>query len=74
MGGECRLGVIAAPIAYRVDGTQYISIAVGWGGVVEYGTGLRSQLNPGTVLYNSFSMEKLLIPSFTRSNQGVDQS
>ncbi|WP_341648246.1 PQQ-binding-like beta-propeller repeat protein [Thauera humireducens] len=26
-------GVIAAPITYEVDGEQYVSVAVGWGGV-----------------------------------------
>jgi len=26
-------GVLAAPISYEIDGTQYISIAVGWGGI-----------------------------------------
>ena len=30
-------GVIAAPSTYLVDGKQYVSIAVGWGGVVRRG-------------------------------------
>lgn len=32
-------GVIAAPVTYMVDGKQYVSIAVGWGGV--YGQSAR---------------------------------
>ena len=26
-------GAIASPVTYQVDGKQYVSIAVGWGGV-----------------------------------------
>jgi outer membrane protein assembly factor BamB len=26
-------GIIASPITYEVDGVQYVSILVGWGGV-----------------------------------------
>lgn len=42
-------GVIAAPISYDVDGKQYVSIAVGWGGV--YGESQRAteRKTPGTV-------------------------
>lgn len=42
-------GVIAAPISYSVDGEQYISIAVGWGGV--FGLMIRATelATPGTV-------------------------
>jgi quinohemoprotein ethanol dehydrogenase len=42
-------GVVAAPATYMVDGVQYVSIAVGWGGVfgiADRATELRS---PGTV-------------------------
>lgn len=28
----CQTGVMAAPISFRLAGTQYISVAVGWGG------------------------------------------
>jgi quinohemoprotein ethanol dehydrogenase len=42
-------GVVAAPATYMVDGVQYVSVAVGWGGVfgiTDRATDLRS---PGTV-------------------------
>lgn len=42
-------GVVAAPVTYDVDGQQYVSIAVGWGGVFgksQRGSELRT---PGTV-------------------------
>ncbi|MBI5257601.1 MAG: PQQ-dependent dehydrogenase, methanol/ethanol family [Burkholderiales bacterium] len=42
-------GVVAAPSTYLVDGKQYVSIAVGWGGV--YGLSMRTtdRKGPGTV-------------------------
>ena len=42
-------GVVAGPATYMVDGTQYVSIAVGWGGV--YGEAARATdvEMPGTV-------------------------
>ncbi len=42
-------GVVAAPSTYLVDGKQYVSIAVGWGGV--YGLAARhtDRAGPGTV-------------------------
>lgn len=42
-------GVIAAPSTYMVDGKQYVSVAVGWGGV--YGLNMRhtDRQGPGTV-------------------------
>ena len=42
-------GVVAAPATYTIDGKQYVSIAVGWGGV--FGITLRATelQSPGTV-------------------------
>jgi len=42
-------GVIAAPSTYVVDGKQYVSVAVGWGGA--YGVSQRTseKIGPGTV-------------------------
>jgi quinohemoprotein ethanol dehydrogenase len=42
-------GVVAAPATYTVDGKQYVSVAVGWGGV--YGKAMRhtDRQGPGTV-------------------------
>jgi quinohemoprotein ethanol dehydrogenase len=31
---DAKLGIIAPPITYRVDGHQYVSVLVGWGGAV----------------------------------------
>jgi alcohol dehydrogenase (cytochrome c)/quinohemoprotein ethanol dehydrogenase len=28
----CQTGVMAAPVSYEIDGRQYVSVAVGWGG------------------------------------------
>ncbi|MAP94829.1 MAG: PQQ-dependent dehydrogenase, methanol/ethanol family [Ponticaulis sp.] len=33
-------GAIAAPMTFEVDGTQYVGILAGWGGVVGLGTGV----------------------------------
>jgi len=42
-------GIIAPPITYLVDGVQYVTIAVGWGGVSGQSNKSTEQLNPGTV-------------------------
>ena len=42
-------GIIAPPITYLVDGVQYVTIAVGWGGVSGLSGKNTEQINPGTV-------------------------
>ena len=42
-------GVVAAPNTYEVDGTQYVSIAVGWGGVYGHAQRATEREGPGTV-------------------------
>ncbi|MEZ5645737.1 MAG: PQQ-dependent dehydrogenase, methanol/ethanol family [Burkholderiaceae bacterium] len=42
-------GVIAAPSTYMVDGKQFVSIAVGWGGVYGLSTRATERKGPGTV-------------------------
>jgi len=42
-------GVVAAPVTYEVDGRQYVSIAVGWGGVYGISTRHTERQGPGTV-------------------------
>ncbi len=42
-------GVIAAPVSYEVDGRQFISIAVGWGGVYGQAQRATDRQGPGTV-------------------------
>jgi quinohemoprotein ethanol dehydrogenase len=58
-------GVVAAPATYMVDGVQYLSIAVGWGGVFgiwDRATELRS---PGTV-YTFAIGGKAKLPEFVK--------
>ena len=42
-------GVVAAPATYLVDGKQYVSIAVGWGGVYGLAQRATERQGPGTV-------------------------
>lgn len=58
-------GVIAAPSTYMVDGKQYISIAVGWGG--SYGVAQRAseRIGPGTV-YTFALGGKAPLPQFAQ--------
>lgn len=42
-------GVVAAPVTYLVDGKQYVSIAVGWGGVYGLAARASEKQGPGTV-------------------------
>ena len=42
-------GIVAPPITYLVDGVQYVTIAVGWGGVQGQSSRNTEQINPGTV-------------------------
>jgi len=42
-------GVVAAPVTYEVDGRQYVSVAVGWGGVYGQSARASERRTPGTV-------------------------
>lgn len=42
-------GVIAAPMTYEIDGRQYVSVAVGWGGVFGQSKRVTDRKMPGTV-------------------------
>lgn len=42
-------GIIAAPVSYQVGDTQYVSVAVGWGGALGKELRFTDQVNPGTV-------------------------
>ena len=42
-------GVVAAPMTYEIDGKQYVSIAVGWGGVFGQSQRSTDHDSPGTV-------------------------
>ena len=58
-------GVVAAPSTYMIDGVQYVSIAVGWGGV--YGLAQRATelRTPGTV-YTFAVGAKAKLPDFVK--------
>jgi quinohemoprotein ethanol dehydrogenase len=63
-------GVVAAPSTYVVDGKQYVSIAVGWGGV--YGITARhtDRAGPGTVY--TFALDgKAQPPEFVKYQLGA---
>ncbi|KPP97827.1 PQQ-dependent dehydrogenase, methanol/ethanol family [Marinobacter sp. HL-58] len=58
-------GVIAAPITYEVDGTQYVSIAAGWGGV--FGKSQRaSDLKTAGTVYTFVLNGDAEMPEFTK--------
>jgi quinohemoprotein ethanol dehydrogenase len=42
-------GIVAGPATYLVDGVQYVSIAVGWGGVFGISERITDKEGPGTV-------------------------
>ncbi|AOZ02938.1 alcohol dehydrogenase [Cupriavidus sp. USMAHM13] len=42
-------GVVAPPVTYLVDGKQYVSVAVGWGGVFGLSARATDRQAPGTV-------------------------
>lgn len=57
-------GVLAAPISYEVDGRQYVSVAVGWGGVYGLTQRASERNTPGTV-YTFALGGKAQMPAFT---------
>ncbi|MEO1437848.1 MAG: PQQ-dependent dehydrogenase, methanol/ethanol family [Bacteroidota bacterium] len=42
-------GAIAAPVTYTIDGEQYITLAVGWGGTTGMNRKFTPHVHPGTV-------------------------
>ena len=42
-------GVVAAPMTYEIDGKQYVSVAVGWGGAFGLSQRSTDHASPGTV-------------------------
>jgi quinohemoprotein ethanol dehydrogenase len=57
-------GVIAAPMTYSIGGRQYVSIAVGWGGV--YGESKRhSEFKTGGTVYTFVLGGHATMPAFT---------
>ncbi|MEO1653726.1 MAG: c-type cytochrome, partial [Bacteroidota bacterium] len=69
-------GVVAAPSTYEVDGKQYVSIAVGWGGVYGLGDSHSKTTSPGKVYTFAIGGEEAM-PEFKPAPQknivqGVD--
>jgi quinohemoprotein ethanol dehydrogenase len=58
-------GVVAAPATYMVDGVQYVSVAVGWGGVFGIAVRATELQSPGTV-YTFALGGKAPLPAFTK--------
>jgi len=58
-------GVVAAPATYMVDGVQYVSVAVGWGGVFGITQRVSEREGPGTV-YTFAVGGKAPLPEFTK--------
>ena len=52
---------------YEVGGKQYISIAVGWGGVAGLGSKFTEQINPGAI-YTFALNEKTPMPAFAKQS------
>lgn len=62
-------GVVAAPATYMVDGVQYVSVAVGWGGVFGITQRATDREAPGTV-YTFAIGGKEPLPAFTKYQIG----
>ncbi|CAG2151888.1 PQQ-dependent dehydrogenase, methanol/ethanol family [Cupriavidus numazuensis] len=62
-------GVIAAPTTYMVDGKQYVSIAVGWGGAYGAYRRVADREGPGTV-YTFALGGKAAMPEFVKARVG----
>ncbi len=62
-------GVVAAPTTYMVDGRQYVSIAVGWGGAYGVFRRVADREGPGTV-YTFALGGKTPVPEFVKARVG----
>jgi len=58
-------GVVAAAATYLIDGVQYVSVAVGWGGVFGEAVRATELESPGTV-YTFAVGGKASLPTFTK--------
>jgi quinohemoprotein ethanol dehydrogenase len=63
-------GVVAAPVTYIIDGKQYVSIAVGWGGVYGQSQRATDRQGPGTV-YTFAVGGSAKAPDFVQYQQGA---
>src|SRR5207253_6264927 len=58
-------GVVAAPSTYDIDGVQYVSVAVGWGGVFGITQRVTEHEGPGRI-YTFALGGKTAFPDFTK--------
>jgi quinohemoprotein ethanol dehydrogenase len=58
-------GIMAGPATYMVDGVQYVSIAVGWGGSFGISNRINDKVGPGTV-FTFAAGGKAPLPEFTK--------
>jgi len=58
-------GVVAAASTYLIDGVQYVSVAVGWGGVFGISQRVTELQSPGTV-YTFAVNGKAALPTFVK--------
>ena len=58
-------GVVAGPATYMIDGKQYVSIAVGWGGVYGLSQRATDRKGPGTV-YTFVLDGRAAMPEFVK--------
>ena len=63
-------GVVAGPVTYLVDGKQYVSVAVGWGGVYGIMHRATDRQGPGTV-YTFAVGSAAPAPEFVAYQQGA---
>jgi quinohemoprotein ethanol dehydrogenase len=61
-------GIMAAPVTYKVGDTQYVSVAVGWGGAMGKSLKFTEQVNPGTV-YTFALNRSSSMPAYAKSVQ-----
>ncbi|SPR96589.1 PQQ-dependent dehydrogenase, methanol/ethanol family [Cupriavidus taiwanensis] len=62
-------GVVAAPVSFELDGWQYVSVAVGWGGVYGQAQRATNRQGPGTV-YTFALGGKSPLPAFAEYRAG----
>lgn len=64
-------GIVAAPSTYVVDGKQYVSIAVGWGGVYGLAQRASDKQGPGTVFTFALGGKAVPPPFVTAKLEGL---
>jgi quinohemoprotein ethanol dehydrogenase len=63
-------GIVAAPMTYEIDGRQFVSIAVGWGGVYGLFQRAADKIGPGTVFTYALGSDAPL-PDFAQYPVGT---